>query len=130
MFLADGKAVGKHSSAIPDMAKQVDVGGNSLSPYPPAPSHHETISICAIRIRTVATAGVLPRIIEHLAKRSLVPMAFSADYSRNSRGEYLDVKLTVAAELAKVQHIAVCWEGTPDVISVVMKKLRRAIRSL
>lgn len=114
-------------SNVPPVAESVKVSPAAASPYPPAPSHHEVISICTVHIRAIATASVLLRVLEHLAKRSLVPIKFNAEYTRSRRGELLAVKLLVAAELAKVHHIVRCWEATPDVVSVLVKDVRQFI---
>lgn len=111
------------SATVPITAEPVEVLGAALSPYPPAPSHQEAISICEIQLKVIATAGVIPRIIEHLAKRSLVPIEFVSRYKGTKQGEYLNITLSVAAELAKIHHICLCWQSTPDVMTVVLKKI-------
>ena len=90
-----------------------------LSPYPPPGPQASAARAWPLMIRAVAEPGVLPRILEQLAKRSLVAEEIQCRKRASRTGARLAVRIVLVLDDGLMDHICRCWSGTPDVISVL-----------
>lgn len=84
----------------------------------PVPTVDARAALLQFRMTADADPGMLPRLMQVFAKRSLVPEAVRAE--RRESGDSLSVELRIPAiEPARAMHVAACLRETVGVRTVL-----------
>src|SRR5690242_10859608 len=93
----------------------------TASPYPPATASIGSTGVWRLVIDGVSEPGLLSRILEQFAKRTLMPKTFMSRCRTPSDRARMKVSVTIEADDHVITHIARCIEQFPGVKTVSLK---------